>query len=341
KSKAEVWAPRLPAIGTLRAVQEINVAPQIGGVITAVRVESGQDVEKGAPLFEVDTTVEQVDLKNNLAVLKNAGLVLERQRQLIQSGNTAKANFDAAEAARDQAAAAVERVRAIMAQKTLAAPFAGRVGIRKLDLGEYASPGTSLITLQQLDPIYVDFPVPEKSLGMLKAGQEIEVVFDAYPGQIFRGQVKTIDARVSQESRNVLVRGELGNSKKLLWPGMFANVNVIAGTPQKVVSVPRTAIDYSLYGDSVFVVKRAPPSATSRPALSSAEAAPAQTDTPLIVERRAVRVGEVREDKVAIVEGLSPDETVVAEGQLKLQSGARVRIDADAWLDPLLVRPKE
>ena len=190
-AKIETWAPRLPAIGTFRAVQEIDIAPQIGGAVVSVRVEFGQDVEKGAPLFEIDNSVEQADLKNNLAVLKNAELALERQRQLILRGNTAKANFDAAEAARDSAAAAVERVRAIIAQKMLTAPFAGRVGIRKLDLGQYVSPGTSLITLQQLDPIFVDFPVPEKSFDVLKPGQVIEVEIDAYPGQIFRGVIKT------------------------------------------------------------------------------------------------------------------------------------------------------
>ena len=335
KPLVEIWAPRLPAIGTLRAVQEVDIAPQIGGVIVSVRVESGEDVEKGAPLFEIDNSVEQADLKNNLAVLKNASLALERQRQLIQGGNTAKANFDAAEAARDEAAAAVERVRAIIAQKSLIAPFAGRVGIRKLDLGQYVSPGTSLITLQQLDPIYVDFPVPEKSLGVLNPGQEIDVEVDAYPGQIFHGVVKTIDARVSQESRNVLVRGQLDNGKKQLRPGMFANLSVVAGKPAKVVTVPRTAIAYSLYGDSVFVVK--PASLDG----GGAQAAPSDGDAALKVERRAVHTGEVREDRVAIIDGVTPEDTIVSEGQLKLQSGARVRINPAARLAPPAARPKE
>ncbi|WOJ88762.1 efflux RND transporter periplasmic adaptor subunit [Methylocapsa polymorpha] len=261
EAAADIWAPRLPAIGSFRAVQGIDVSPQIGGAIVAVRVESGQDVEKGARLFEIDNSVEQADLKSNLATLKNAEFTLERQRQLSLSGNTPKANFDSAEAARDSAAAAVERVRAIIAQKTLVAPFSGRLGIRKTDLGQYVSPGTSLITLQQLDPIYVDFPVPEKSLDLLKPDQILEVEVDAYPGKIFRGVIKTIDARIAQESRNVLVRGELENKKRQLLPGMFANVNVIAGAPAKIVTLPRTAINYSLYGDSVFVVIPAAPEA--------------------------------------------------------------------------------
>jgi membrane fusion protein (multidrug efflux system) len=241
----------------------------------------------------------------------------------------------AAEAARDSAAAAVERVRAIIAQKLLTAPFAGRLGIRKLDLGQYVSPGMALITLQQLDPIYVDFPVPEKSLGLLKPGQEIDLEVDAYPGEIFRGVIKTIDARVAQDSRNVLVRGQLDNAKKQLWPGMFANVSVIAGTPVKVVTLPRTAIAYSLYGDGVFVVKPVQPDA------GGAQAAAVNGDAALKVERRAVRTGEIREDRVVILDGVEPGETIVAEGQLKLQSGARVRIDPAAHLELPAVRPKE
>lgn len=333
--QVEVWAPRLPAIGTFRAVQEIDIAPQIGGSVVSVRVESGQDVEKGAPLFDIDNSVEQADLKNNLAVLKNAELALERQHQLILGGNTAKANYDAAEAARDSAAASVQRVRAIIAQKMLTAPFAGRVGIRKLDLGQYVSPGTSLITLQQVDPIYVDFPIPEKSFGVLKTGQDIEVEVDAYPGQIFRGVVKTIDARIAQESRNILVRGQLDNPKKQLWPGMFAKVNVIAGAPQKVVTLPRTAITYSLYGESVFIVQPV------SPGTGGAQAAAIKEDAALAAVRRAVQTGDIRDDRVAIIDGVAPNETVVAEGQLKLQSGSRVRIDKDAHLEAPVKRPKE
>ena len=331
----ETWATRLPAIGTFRAFQEINIAPQIGGVIVAVHAESGQDVTKGALLFEIDNSVEQADLKNNLAVLKNAQLALERQRQLIQRGNTAEAKVDSAEAERDSAVAAVERVRAIITQKMLTAPFAGRLGIRKLDLGQYVSPGTSLITLQQLDPIFVDFPIPEKSLDLLKPGQTIEVEVDAYPGQIFHGEVKTIDARVANDSRNVWVRGQFDNKKRQLWPGMFANVNVIAGRDQKTVTLPRTAVTYSLYGESVFVVTPESPDPIA------AQAAPGSLDRVMKVERRPVRTGATNEDRVAIVEGIEPGAIVVSEGQLKLQSGAHVRIDSSARLEAPPVRPKE
>jgi membrane fusion protein, multidrug efflux system len=197
----------------------------------------------------------------------------------------------------------------------------------------------SLITLQQLDPIFVDFPIPEKSFDLLKPGQAIEVEVDAYPGQIFHGVIKTVDARVAQDSRNVLVRGQIDNQidnkKKQLWSGMFANVNVIAGAPQEAVTLPRTAVTYSLYGDSVFVVK------PFAPDKGGAQAAPANENAVLKVERRVVRTGDTREDRVAIVEGVEPGETIVTEGQLKLQSGARVRIDPAARLEPPAVRPKE
>jgi len=199
----------------------------------------------------------------------------------------------------------------------LTAPFAGRVGIRKLDLGQYVSPGTSLITLQQLDPIFVDFPVPEKSFDVLKPGQAIEVEVDAYLGQIFHGVIKTVGARVAEDSR--FGAGPDDTKKRQLWSGMVANVNVIAGAPQKVVTLPRTAVTYT-HGDSVFVVK---PFAPDPGGAQAAPANPANEDAVLKVERRVVRAGDTREDRVAIVEGVEPGETIVTEGQLKLQSGAR------------------
>ncbi|VTZ28268.1 Efflux transporter periplasmic adaptor subunit (fragment) [Methylocella tundrae] len=232
----------------------------------------------------------------------------------------------------------------MIAQKKLVAPFSGRLGIRKIDLGQYVSPGTSMITLQQLDPIYVDFPVPEKWLDVLKPGQSIDVTVDAFPGKTFHGQVATIDARISPESRNVLVRGQFDNKDKQLLPGMFANVSVNAGEPEKVVTLPRTAISYSLYGDSVFaVVPAETPSGGAQAATASggAQAATASGDVPLKLERRFVRVGEARGDRVAILEGVKPGEKIVSEGQVKLTPDASVRIDPDAKLTPQAVRPKE
>ncbi|WP_020175041.1 efflux RND transporter periplasmic adaptor subunit [Methyloferula stellata] len=334
KAVVDTWTPRLPAVGTFRAVQGIDVSSQLAGTITAIHVQNGQDVAKGAALFDIDTSVEEADLKNNLATLKNNEISLDRQRRLTDSGNAAKANLDAAQMARDTAEATVEKMRATIAQKTVVAPFAGRLGLRRYDLGQYLSPGTAFITLQQLDPIYVDFPIPEQSIARLKPGEPLEVTVDGYPNKTFRGKIETIDARVAQDTRNVTVRGLFANPDRVLLPGMFANVAVIAGESVERVVLPRTAITYSLYGDSVFVVVPVAPPA------DGAQAA-AQSDISYKIERRAVRTGDVLEDRVAILEGVKAGETVVTEGQLKLQAEARVRPDFDAKLTPRAVRPKE
>ncbi|HEY1736173.1 MAG TPA: efflux RND transporter periplasmic adaptor subunit [Methylovirgula sp.] len=334
-AKTEMWSPRVPAIGSFRAVKGVDLAPQVGGVIKSINVDSGQDVKAGAPLFDIDTSVEEADLASDLATLKNNQLVLDRQNQLTVSGNTTKANVDAAQAQRDTAAAAVERVRALIAQKKITAPFAGRLGIRKIDLGQYVAPGTSLITLQELDPIFVDFPVPEQALADLRPGQTVEVNVDTFPGRVFKGKVQTVDARVDQNTRSVLIRAIFDNKALELRPGMFANVAVIAGTPQKVVTVPKTAVTYSLYGDSVFAVVPADSEA------GGAQARPIAGDVPYKAVQRFVRPGDTQGDRVAILSGVNEGEMVVSEGQLKLQTGARVKIDPKAGLVPPPVLPKE
>jgi membrane fusion protein (multidrug efflux system) len=333
RAETTKWTPRLPAIGTFRALQGVEVAPQVGGIVREIKFESSQDVAKGAPLVQIDDSTEQADLKSNDAALKNAEVSLQRQRQLIAGGNTPQANLDAAWATRDQAAAASEHTRAIIAQKAIVAPFAGRLGIRRIDVGQYVSPGMALVTLQQLDPIYVDFSLPEQNLADLKPGQTIDTQVDAYTGTTFKGTIKFVDARVSADTRNVLIRGEIPNPQKKLLPGMFANVNVLAGAPQEVVTLPRTSISYSLYGDSVYVLTPAPQ--------KGGEAQAAGSDQLYAVERRFVRPGDTREDKVAINEGVKPGELVVSEGQIKLQPNARVRVDPNAGLKPLSPRPRE
>jgi membrane fusion protein (multidrug efflux system) len=248
EAKQEEWLPRAPAIGTFRAVKGVDVAPQVGGVIVNIAFESGQDAKEGAALVQIDDTVEQADLKANLAALRNAELALERQRALVGSAATTKANLDSATAARDQAQAQVDRTRALISQKKIVAPFSGRLGLRRVDVGQYVSPGTPLVTLQQLDPMFIDFPMPEQRLGDLKVGQSVEVEVDAYPGHTFKGKIGSIDARVSAETRNVLVRGEIENNDQKLRPGMFGNVAVLMGAARTVVGGPPPAGGVELEG---------------------------------------------------------------------------------------------
>ncbi len=337
EARTESWVPRITAIGTFKPIQGIDVAPEVGGLVVAVKFDSSQEVAKGAPLVALDDSTEQADLASGLAQMKNADASLLRQKELIAGGNTAKASVDQAQAARDTAAASVERAKAVIAQKSITAPFAGRLGIRRVDVGQYLSPGTAITTLTQLDPIYVDFPVPEQSLAVLKSGQTADIKVDAYPDQTFAGKIKSIDSRVSQDSRSVLIRAELPNKDKRLLPGMFANVDVLSGTPQQVVTVPRTAVTYSLYGDSLFVAVPAP--LKSEPGAAQAAGAPETQD--FIVQQRFVRTGETRDDRLAVLDGVKPGEEVVTEGQIKLFPNAHVKIDRAAGLKPRPVLPRQ
>ena len=333
-AQSEKWVGKLFAIGSFRATRGVDVAPQVGGVVRAIRFESSQDVAKGAALVDIDDSTEQADLKSGLATSRNAELTFARQSQLLAGNNTSKASLDTATATRDQAAAAVERVRAVIAQKAVVAPFAGRLGIRRIDVGQYVSPGTALITLQQLDPIYADFQVPEQNLASLTPGQTVDVAVDAYAGTSFSGKIQFIDSRVNNDTRNVLIRAEIPNPDKKLLPGMFANVAVLANSPKDVVTLPRTGVTYSLFGDSVYVLTPAPPAAGSAQAST-------QSDQIYLTERRFVRTGEVRDGRVAITEGLKPGEKVVTEGQVKLQPGAKVRIDPKSDLPKLSPLPRQ
>jgi membrane fusion protein (multidrug efflux system) len=330
-ARVEQWRPELTAIGTLRAIQGVAIAPQAAGDVTAIHFESGDDVEAGALLINIDDSVEQADLANGLAQLKNADSTLARQRTLVAQGNTPQSTVDTAIATRDSAAATVERTRAVIAQKAIKAPFAGRLGLRNVDLGQYVAVGTSLVTLQRLDPIYADFPVPEEALNSMATGQAVRMRVDAIPGRSFAGKIEAIDARVSAESRNVTARAVFANPDRKLLPGMFANLTVTTGEPAAVLTLPRTAIVYSLYGDDVFVVTPAPH------AREQGGTSDSGGSSGLIVERRLVRVGPARGERIAIEEGLRAGERVVTAGQIKLQAYSPVTLDET----PALPAPAE
>ena len=320
----------------MRAIKGVAIAPQAAGVVTAIHFESGDDVEAGALLINIDDSVEEADLANGLAQLTNAEVTLDRQKTLVVKGNTPQSNVDAALAARDEAAATVLHTRAIIAQKAIKAPFSGRLGLRNVDLGQYVAVGTSLVTLQQLDPIYADFPVPEGALSTLAAGQGVSMTVDAIPGRNFTGKIEAIDARVSADSRNVIARAAFANPDRKLLPGMFANLTATTGEPAAVLTLPRTAIVYSLYGDNIFVVTPAPPHGGAQAAMADKGGA-----NGLIVERRFVRLGAVRGERIAVEEGVKAGESVVTAGQIKLQANMPVRIDETAALPPPSETPRQ
>jgi membrane fusion protein (multidrug efflux system) len=319
-AKKSVWTPRVAVIGTFKAVPGIDVAGQLPGIVAEIAVKNGQDVQRGALLVRIDDASEQADLKSNMAQLKNAEVAYQRQQMLMSTGVAAKSNLDSALAARDSAAAAVERSRVVIAQKAITAPFAGRLGIRRVDVGQFVAAGAALISLQQLDPLYLDFQAPEQFAGILALGEPVTALIDALGGAKVAGRIVNLDARVDQNTRTMLVRAEISNPDKKVLPGMFANVEVEAGKALEKVTVPRTAISYSLYGDAVYVVVP--------------DDAEKGFGGPLHAERRFVRPGETRGDSVALNEGVKPDEKVVTQGQIKLQPNAPVKIEPDSGLPP-------
>jgi membrane fusion protein, multidrug efflux system len=351
---AESWIDRVHAIGTLIAIEGVDVAPQVGGLVTSYFFDSGHDVEKGAKLVQLDTSVEEADLADNKATLQQTRLDFDRQVRLVKTGAVSQAVLDSTIAKRDSAAAAVQRVEAIISQKTITAPFAGRVGLRHMEKGQYVTPGQAMVWLQALDPIWVDFPVPEGAVGKFKIGSAVELTADACPGEVFKGEVEAFDARLSQDTRTLMVRGRVPNADRKLLPGMFANIAVLAGSAKEFVTVPRTAVTYGLYGDSVWVVKQGapepapspPPTASAEPVASAiaADATPVgavPAEPKLTVERRFVRVGPTQGNRVAILEGVRAGEQVVTSGQLKLQPEATIKVDNSEALKPPAELPKQ
>jgi membrane fusion protein (multidrug efflux system) len=346
-AKLENWTDRVHSVGTLLAIEGVEVAPEVGGIVSDYYFDSGQDVKKGEKLVQLDISVEEADLKNNKALLKEAELNLERQSSLVKRQVTSQATLDSALAKRDSAQAKVQRTEALIAQKTITAPFAGQLGLRRVEKGQYVSSGQALVWLQALDPIWVDFPVPEGEMADFKVGAKIELTVDTYDGQVFEGDVEAFDARLNQDSRTLMVRGRLKNPDRKLLPGMFAQVAVLAGSPKELVTVPRTAVTYTLYGDSVWVVKEGSAEPAGMPSASvdagaavAADAPPPQEPT-LTVERRFVHVGPAEQGRVAILDGVKAGEQVVTSGQLKLHPGAMVKIDNADALKPPAVMPKQ
>ena len=254
----EKWIEQLTSIGTLIASQGVDVTTQVAGIVTEIFFESGQDVEQGAKLVQLDIAVELADLASAKATLQEAEVAFQRQTDLMQQARHVggQPGYGARQArhgaGRRQAHRGGHRAEAILA------PFAAGSASARSRRASTCRPGMALVSLQALDPIRVDFPMPEQHIGKLRVGQAVELTVDAFPGQVFKGEIQSLDARVAQDTRTLLVRGILPNKERKLLPGMFANVTVLAGEPTDVVTVPRTAITYSLYGDSVYVVKPAP-----------------------------------------------------------------------------------
>jgi membrane fusion protein, multidrug efflux system len=315
EARQDQWEPQITAIGTLTAVNGIEIAPQVGGVVRELQFDSGDLVKKGQKLLQLDTDTEEADLQNFKVQLANAETEFGRREKVFKKGYVSKADLDATRMLRDRLLADVQRTEALIAQKSIHAPWDGRLGLRDVSVGKYVAPGQNVVWMQSVDPIYADFTVTEADFGRIKVGQPVKARFSSYPGEAFDGTVKTTDARVSQSSRMITVRGEIKNPEGRLVPGMYAEVTVIAGEPEPVVTIPQTAVTYSLYGDSVFAVVKAK------------QQDPNAKEPELEIERRFVKLGAVRDGRVRVNDGLKPGDQIVIAGQNKVDQGSKVRID--------------
>lgn len=301
------WAQSIGANGSLRAVNGVEVANEIAGVVEVLEFESGQTVEAGDVLLRIEAETDEAALETREAEARLALQQFERFSDLIRQNAVSQSEFDEARANYEAAEARVHEQRALLNKKTIRAPFSGVLGLRQVDLGQYIAVGTAIVGINMLDPIQVDFTISERELPRVRVGDRVEVTVAAYADRQFNGQVQAIDSSVLPESRTVRVRAELPNPDLQLRPGMFANVRTVRDEMLEVVTVPRTAISYNTYGDFVFKV---------------VEGDAGQK----IVERVSVTTGEARNGDVEIVEGIRPGDTVVGAGLLRLRNNQPVRI---------------
>ncbi|MDO9624631.1 MAG: efflux RND transporter periplasmic adaptor subunit [Pseudomonas sp.] len=320
---AQPWQNRLSAIGTLKAFQGIDLTVEVAGTARDVLFQSGEKVRLNQPLIQMDSDVEKASLGTAQAELGLAKVEYQRGSNLVTRQAISKSEFDRLSAELQKANANVAQLQATLAKKRILAPFAGTIGIRQVDVGDYLASGTTIATLQDLSTLFVDFFLPEQNVPQLAIGQRVRIQVAAYPDEVFEGQIAAINPKVEATTRNLLVRARLGNPDEKLLPGMFANLQVLLADETPQVLVPETAITYTLYGNSVYVI-------AAQHADDGSPASDADGKPILQVERRFVETGERREGRVVILKGLQAGEQVVSAGQLKLDSGARVAIVADA-----------
>ncbi|TVS13382.1 MAG: efflux RND transporter periplasmic adaptor subunit [Wenzhouxiangella sp.] len=309
EARSERWTPTTEAVGTFAPVKGAELTVEIGGIVREIHFENGQQVEAGQRLVSLDTRADEAELARLAAALRLAELDLSRQQKLLEQQSVSRAELDRAESEAEQARAAVAAAQAVIDQKTLKAPFSGRAGIRQVNPGQYISPGTAIVSLQSLDPIFIDFTLPQRRLPLLDNGLEVAVAVDAYPDESFAGQISAVEPRLSESTRTVRVQATLDNAGERLRPGMFGRVELALGEAEERIVVPQTALRFSTYGDSVFVVE-------------------GEDDDKRVVQR-FVRTGITRGDLIAIRDGLEVGDEVASSGLLKLQNDSRVRIDND------------
>jgi membrane fusion protein, multidrug efflux system len=322
-AKSETIPNLLTAVGDLAAVHQVNVTSDVNGRITAIQFTAGASVKAGTPLVQLFDGPDQGDLANFKAQQRVAQISLDRAKQLAERQVGPQATVDTAQAAFDQASAGIAKTEAIISQKLVRAPFDGELGVRKVEVGQYLTAGTQIVSLTDLSVLFANFTVTEKDSAQLKVGQTVRIAVDAYPGRTFEGKITTIEPQIAIETRNIRVQATIQNPDKILKPGMFATTTIVLPDNPPVVTVPETAVDYTLYGDSVYLLN---------------EKKGEDGKTSLTVTRTFVQAGKRLEGRAEILKGLKDGDRVVAVGQLKLQSGSAVTISNDP-VPPIPAKP--
>lgn len=309
----QTWDNVITSTGTVTPVQGVTIAAELGGKVRKIAFEPGAAVKAGDLLVQLDTATEEAQLRAAEANAQLAQANLQRAKELRASNTNSQAELDASSAQALQAAAQVDNIKATIAKKTVRAPFAGRLGLRMINLGQILRDGDAITTLQTMDPIYVNFSLPQQDVARLQSGLPVKLTTDAAPGEQFEGKITALNAEVDPVTRNIRVQATVSNQEEKLRAGMFANVTVTLPEKQDVLAIPATAVLYAPYGDSVFVVEEKKNEKTGA--------------TEKVLRQQFVRLGATRGDFVAVVDGLKAGDTVVTSGVFKLRGGMPVVVD--------------
>jgi membrane fusion protein (multidrug efflux system) len=312
-ARVENWQSQLRAVGSLRAARGADLSSQVGGTIAALHFDSGVEVAEGTLLCELSAADDVAKLNSLKATAALARITYERDQRQFKAQAVSQQVVDTDEQTWKAAEAQVAQQQATVDYKVIRAPFAGKLGIRQVDVGQYVSPGTVLVTLQALDPIYVDFTLPQQALAQISGGQKVNAQVDTFPGEDFTGTIAAISSKVDATTRNVQVRATLANPSHRLLPGMFAIVAIDVGAPTSYVTLPQTAITYNPYGSTVYVVDD--------------KGKDAKGQEQLTAHQVFVTTGDTRGDQVAILKGVDAGQNVVTAGQMKLRNGSPLKID--------------
>ena len=303
------WEPALETVGSIQAVQGVEVSNQVAGQVKEIDFESGTTVKAGDVLVRLDVDVDRADLDGLKAAERLAEIKLARNRSLLKSRSVSQGDFDESNAQLDQARAMVKSKEATIEKMVIRAPFSGQIGIRAVNLGQFLPEGTPIVPLQALDPVYADYSLPERELSKLKVGQGVKVRVAAYPDLTFTGAILAVSPQIDQGTRNVKIRAQLANPDLQLRPGMFARVSTLLPTEERVLTLPRESVFFNTYGDSVFLVE--------------------EKDGKTLVQRRQIRTGSVRGDEVAVLDGLKLGDRVVSAGHVKLTNGQEIQVKTE------------